>query len=71
LVVLGVAMAMTVVIGVTGVTGITGITETTGISVIMGALAATEVAATGMAGVGTKPLRSQARSQGSWLSTRI
>ncbi|MGH3767695.1 MAG: hypothetical protein ACRDTX_21540 [Pseudonocardiaceae bacterium] len=59
-----------------GTTGIAGIAETTGIMVIMGVfgiIAATDVAATAMAWVGTKALAQQgwARSQGSRLRARL
>jgi hypothetical protein len=53
-------MAITVVIGVTGMMGATAITGTAGIMVIegvIGVIAATDVVATGMAWVGTEPLR--------------
>jgi hypothetical protein len=53
-------MAITVVIGVTGMMGATAITGIAGIMVIeevIGVIAATDVVATGMAWVGTEPLR--------------
>jgi len=62
-------MATAVVIGTTGIMGATEITAIMVITRVTGVIAATGVVATGMAGAGAKPLRGNARSQRSRLST--